>query len=531
MADIVITDLTDGSLDINNDWAGTGVFDKLIEAVNKNIEGQYNKGRISGSDYANVYLGSMQSVLAQSMEFLLREKLVEAQIQDTEASVALKENQLEVDKSLAEAQLEQQWGYEVTRDGDNNLVLGATTGAGKIDKEKIVLDEQKETSDIEQALLDYELASTKPAQLADILKTTDVKERQMVEAELTGAKQRTLLDTEEQAKQYEVDNILPEQLTKIQEEIDLLQTQDSELLLNGTVDRSLKNKELEVTEVERLAKQYEVDNILPEQLTKIQEEIDLLETQDSELTLNGVKDRLLKDKQIEKVQEEINTEEYGQTALAARVYDETSIKIDESNLTYPVDDQDTKHYWALKAAEADVVGKKQETALVANKVKTEEANTKMTIGKMLQEYGMQASVTTYDFYDANGNLISTGTLPEPSGTVTKVPNTYTITMDGLSAQLAAPNYETGIPTTLLEAQLMKSATERDVSKRTSEGFAADTYYKVYRSLQELMFALTNSGIITEEGGGIYDNIVSAMEAAMNAQIDVWDTSIPNVNLN
>jgi hypothetical protein len=46
-----------------------------------------------------------------------------------------------------------------------------------------------------------------------------------------------------------------------------------------------------------------------------------------------------------------------------------------------------------------------------------------------------------------------------------------------------------------------------------------------------MFALTNSGIITEEGGGIYDNIVSAMEAAMNAQIDVWDTSIPNVNLN
>jgi hypothetical protein len=212
MADILITDLTDGVLDGNNDWSGSGVFDKLIEAVNKNIEGQYNKGRISGSDYANVYLGSMQSVLAQSMEFLLREKLVEAQIQDTEASVALKENQLEVDKALAEAQLEQQWGYEVTRDGDNNLVLGSTTGAGKIDKEKIVLDEQKETSDIEQALLDYELTSTKPAQLDDILKTTDVKERQMAETELTGAKQRTLLDTEEEAKQYEVDNILPEQL-------------------------------------------------------------------------------------------------------------------------------------------------------------------------------------------------------------------------------------------------------------------------------------------------------------------------------
>lgn len=77
---IAITDLTSGSLGSDNEWSGTGVFDKLIEAVNKNIEGQYNLGRINGSDYANVYLGSMQSVIAQSMQYLLQEKQVEAQI-------------------------------------------------------------------------------------------------------------------------------------------------------------------------------------------------------------------------------------------------------------------------------------------------------------------------------------------------------------------------------------------------------------------------------------------------------------------
>jgi hypothetical protein len=148
MADILITDLTDGALDGNNDWSGSGVFDKLIEAVNKNIEGQYNKGRISGSDYANVYLGSMQSVLAQSMQYLLQEKSIEADI-------ALKEKQLE-----------------------------------KVDEEIDLL----QTQDL------------------DVQKSTEVKERQMIEAELTGAKQRTLLDTEEEAKQYEVDNMLPEQL-------------------------------------------------------------------------------------------------------------------------------------------------------------------------------------------------------------------------------------------------------------------------------------------------------------------------------
>jgi hypothetical protein len=498
MADILITDLTDGSLDINNDWSGTGVFDKLIEAVNKNIEGQYNKGRISGSDYANVYLGSMQSVLAQSMEFLLREKLVEAQIQDTEASVALKENQLEVDKALAEAQLEQQWGYEVTRDGDNNLVLGDTTGAGKIDKEKIVLDEQKETSDIEQALLDYELASTKPAQLADILKTTDVKERQMVEAELTGAKQRTLLDTEEQAKQYEVDNILPEQLTKIQEEIDLLQTQDSEMVSNG-----LKQRE------------------------KLEEEIDLLQTQDSELAANGLKDRALKDEQVTVTQLE-------QTALVAKISNDVGTLIDdEGNITYS-NDPDTEHYWKIKLMEKELGKADNESALTAAKVDEAEANKQLVIGKLLQEYGMTANVESYTCYDSAGSSLGPFDAgSEPAETSYKVPYKYNFTMEGVSfSPTSVDDYSTKAPTTLLEAGLMKSATERDVAVNTAKGFAADTNYKTYRSLQELLFALANAGLITDASSSddAYSKIVTSMEKAMNKQAEVWGTN-PYVDLN
>jgi len=77
--DITLADLTNGTLDANNVWTGTGVFDKLIEAVNKNIEGQYKLGRIGGPDYANVYLGSMQSVIAESVQYLLQEKQIEAQ--------------------------------------------------------------------------------------------------------------------------------------------------------------------------------------------------------------------------------------------------------------------------------------------------------------------------------------------------------------------------------------------------------------------------------------------------------------------
>lgn len=82
MADINLDDITNSQ--------GTGVFDKLMEAVSNQIESQYLNNRITGSDYANVYLGGMQAVLQQSMQYVLQEQLTEAQIGDVEASIALK---------------------------------------------------------------------------------------------------------------------------------------------------------------------------------------------------------------------------------------------------------------------------------------------------------------------------------------------------------------------------------------------------------------------------------------------------------
>lgn len=88
MADIQLDSITNAS--------GTGVFDKLMEAVNAQIESQYLNNRITGSDYANVYLGGMQAVLQQSMQFVLQEQLTEVQIDDVVAGTAIKEKQLEV---------------------------------------------------------------------------------------------------------------------------------------------------------------------------------------------------------------------------------------------------------------------------------------------------------------------------------------------------------------------------------------------------------------------------------------------------
>ena len=80
--DILLSSLTDGNIVEDADgefvWAGTGVFDRLIAAVNSNVKIEYDNGRIAGQAYATVYLGAIQSVIAQSVEYTMQELSIEA---------------------------------------------------------------------------------------------------------------------------------------------------------------------------------------------------------------------------------------------------------------------------------------------------------------------------------------------------------------------------------------------------------------------------------------------------------------------
>ena len=93
MIDIQITDVTTGAIN------GTGVFDKLMSTVKAHIAEEYDKGRIKGQDYATVYLGMIQSVLQQSIEYVLREKMTEAQIAGVEKETELKSTSLKLQES------------------------------------------------------------------------------------------------------------------------------------------------------------------------------------------------------------------------------------------------------------------------------------------------------------------------------------------------------------------------------------------------------------------------------------------------
>lgn len=74
MTDIVITDITTGAVN------GTGIFDKLMASVKTHIQEEYDNGRIKGPEYSQVYLGALQSVLSQSVQYALQEKQTEAQV-------------------------------------------------------------------------------------------------------------------------------------------------------------------------------------------------------------------------------------------------------------------------------------------------------------------------------------------------------------------------------------------------------------------------------------------------------------------
>lgn len=91
--DIHVTDLTNTTTVTNGVADGTGVFDKLFNTVNLYIDDQYKDGRLKGPEYASVLLGSIEAVLAQSVQFVLQEQMVEAQIRTAYTDRVLKDKQ------------------------------------------------------------------------------------------------------------------------------------------------------------------------------------------------------------------------------------------------------------------------------------------------------------------------------------------------------------------------------------------------------------------------------------------------------
>jgi len=76
--EILITDLTDNvQTDAEYVVTGDGVFDKLMESINAQTKAQHRSTRLTGANYAKVYLGSMSAALSESMRFIMSKQSAE----------------------------------------------------------------------------------------------------------------------------------------------------------------------------------------------------------------------------------------------------------------------------------------------------------------------------------------------------------------------------------------------------------------------------------------------------------------------
>ena len=102
---IDIADFSNGQIDNTNSqdpkWEGTGIFDVIIKAANENIKIQHKTSRITGAEYAEVYLGAMQSAISEAMKFVLQNDTLAKEIELKEAQIA----KINADKELINAQL------------------------------------------------------------------------------------------------------------------------------------------------------------------------------------------------------------------------------------------------------------------------------------------------------------------------------------------------------------------------------------------------------------------------------------------
>ncbi len=91
---ILLSDLTTAEV------TGTGVFDILMQATKGHLEQEFTKGRIKGNEYATVYLGTLEHVLRESVNFLLqKDKMVlDALLVASQIELA----QVEKEKALAQ---------------------------------------------------------------------------------------------------------------------------------------------------------------------------------------------------------------------------------------------------------------------------------------------------------------------------------------------------------------------------------------------------------------------------------------------
>lgn len=183
---------------------GKGVFDVLMQSVKLHLEQEYNQNRIRGTEYSQVYLGSLTAILEQATRFLLdKDKsfyeiaLVEAQVRLAEAQVRLVEKQIE--KEDQEAALRAAQVAKINRE-----ILTMDISDNLLTAQVLLAQAQKISTDAQSALVIQKTNTEKAQTLAAGVDVDSVvgKQKALYQSQIDGFKRdaeqkaaRTMIDT------------------------------------------------------------------------------------------------------------------------------------------------------------------------------------------------------------------------------------------------------------------------------------------------------------------------------------------------
>lgn len=152
MADIQIEHLT--NINCN------GAFDVLSAAMLKNLQKEFADGRVTATEYSKVYIATMDTVMSQSIQFLLQKDISSAQAELLAAQRNLtitQEQAVQKDMELTDAQIEKINKEIELLDKQSALltaqILLTNTQVAKLLKENEVLEVQKSKLNQEISML------------------------------------------------------------------------------------------------------------------------------------------------------------------------------------------------------------------------------------------------------------------------------------------------------------------------------------------------------------------------------------------
>lgn len=245
VASVSITDVTEDCLN------GDGSFDKFMSAMDKHLDDQYQKDRITGSQYAEVYIAMTQQAMGQAVSFALQKDQARwnaitaqmqariAEIQATEALINLERIKFETikaqfDMNLTAAQFAQTKMQTAIAEAEHDSVTADVA---------IKHFQRNFQMPADLAITQYERTAVMPSTVAmnnvqvdrilpaqASISEYENRVLQPLQAELQEIQRDRILPVQADIEEYRRDNILPVELGQQQHILNFRQPAETNLI-------------------------------------------------------------------------------------------------------------------------------------------------------------------------------------------------------------------------------------------------------------------------------------------------------------